>query len=90
MFVLDYGAERRRLRVTKMRDIAFRGGYHDFTIEHGGLSIFPRLIAAEHHKEFLGEVIGSGAQGMDTLLQAVPRHIHGNADLCRRAQTFDS
>ena len=30
---LDYGAERRRLRVTKMRGIAFRGGYHDFIIE---------------------------------------------------------
>ena len=34
---LDYGAERRRLRVIKMRGIRFRGGYHDFTIEKGGL-----------------------------------------------------
>jgi len=65
---LDYGAERRRLRVTKMRGIAFRGGYHDFIIEHGGLSIFPRLIAAEHHKEFHGEAIASGAKGLDALL----------------------
>ncbi len=65
---LDYGAERRRLRVTKMRGIAFRGGYHDFTIEHGGLSIFPRLIAAEHHKEFHGESISSGSDGLDALL----------------------
>ena len=30
---LDYGAERRRLRVVKMRGIQFRGGFHDFTIE---------------------------------------------------------
>src|SRR4029079_7439031 len=51
---LEYGAERRRLRVSKMRGRAFRGGYHDFTIEAGGLSISPRLIAAEHHKSFLG------------------------------------
>ena len=48
---IDYGAERRRLRVVKMRGISFRGGYHDFKIEHGGLAIFPRLIAAEHHKD---------------------------------------
>jgi circadian clock protein KaiC len=65
---LEYGAERRRLRVTKMRGIAFRGGYHDFTIERGGLSIFPRLIAAEHHKEFHGEPISSGSDGLDALL----------------------
>src|SRR6202034_2235081 len=28
---IDYGAERRRLRVIKMRGISFRGGFHDFT-----------------------------------------------------------
>jgi circadian clock protein KaiC len=51
-----------------MRGIAFRGGYHDFIIEHGGLSIFPRLVAAEHHKEFHGEPISSGSEGLDALL----------------------
>ena len=65
---LDYGAERRRLRVTKMRGIQFRGGYHDFTIKRGGLAIYPRLVAAEHHKEFHGEPIASGSEGLDTLL----------------------
>ena len=45
---LQYGAERRRLRVFKMRSRQFRGGYHDFVIRRGGLIIFPRLIAAEH------------------------------------------
>jgi circadian clock protein KaiC len=65
---LDYGAERRRLRVMKMRGIAFRGGFHDFTIERGGLSIFPRLIAAEHHREFVGDTISSGSTGLDALL----------------------
>ena len=65
---LEYGAERRRLRVTKMRGIAFWGGYHDFKIERGGLSIFPRLIAAEHHKEFHGEPVSSGSDGLDALL----------------------
>jgi circadian clock protein KaiC len=51
-----------------MRGIAFRGGYHDFKIERGGLSIFPRLVAAEHHKEFHGEAISSGSKGLDALL----------------------
>ncbi len=44
----EYGAERRRLRVTKLRGQKYRGGYHDFNIETGGLAVFPRLVAAEH------------------------------------------
>ena len=51
---IDYGAERRRIRIVKMRGIAFKGGFHDFIIKHGGLQIFPRLVAAEHHTEFRG------------------------------------
>jgi circadian clock protein KaiC len=44
----EYGPQRRRLRVTKLRGQTFRGGYHDFNILTGGLKIFPRLVAAEH------------------------------------------
>jgi circadian clock protein KaiC len=65
---LDYGAERRRLRVVKMRGMKFRGGYHDFTIETGGLAIYPRLVAAEHHKAFLGELTSTGSSELDALL----------------------
>jgi circadian clock protein KaiC len=65
---LDYGAERRRLRVSKMRGIKFRGGYHDFIIQKGGLSVFPRLVASEHHKEFVGAPTPSGSEGLDNLL----------------------
>jgi circadian clock protein KaiC len=65
---IDYGAERRRLRVVKMRGINFRGGYHDFTIRTGGLQIFPRLVAAEHHSEFRGELTSSGNSELDKLL----------------------
>jgi circadian clock protein KaiC len=65
---IDYGAERRRLRVVKMRGISFRGGFHDFKIEKGGLAIFPRLIAAEHHKTFIGEFTPSGNTELDILL----------------------
>src|SRR6185503_14063567 len=65
---LDYGAERRRLRVKKMRGINFRGGYHDFIIQTGGIKIFPRLVAAEHHKAFVGDLTKSGVAELDTLL----------------------
>jgi len=65
---IDYGAERRRLRVVKMRGISFRGGYHDFTIRSGGLRIFPRLVAAEHHADFTVEVAPSGNADLDALL----------------------
>ncbi len=65
---IDYGAERRRLRVIKMRGIQFRGGYHDFSIKKGGLAIYPRLIAAEHHSPFVGELTASGNAELDQML----------------------
>lgn len=48
----EYGAERRRLRVVKYRGRRFRGGYHDITIETGGVCVYPRLISAEHKTNF--------------------------------------
>ncbi|MFE1602063.1 ATPase domain-containing protein [Methylobacterium sp. ID0610] len=63
-----YGGERRRLRVIKMRATAFRGGYHDFVIRRGGLSIFPRLVASEHGHPFPDERIGCGIAAFDALL----------------------
>jgi circadian clock protein KaiC len=65
---IEYGAERRRLRVMKMRGIQFRGGFHDFVIETGGLKIFPRLVASEHHKPFIGDFTRSGNAELDQLL----------------------
>jgi len=65
---IEYGAERRRLRVVKMRGIKFRGGFHDFTIEKGGLDIYPRLVAAEHHKAFVGDFTPSGNADLDNML----------------------
>lgn len=65
---IDYGAERRRLRVIKMRGIQFRGGYHDFAIRKGGLQIYPRLIAAEHHSSFSGQLASSGNPALDKML----------------------
>jgi len=63
-----YGAERRRLRIVKMRGIDFRGGYHDFRIERGGIRVFARLVAAEHHQPFRAETVPSGVAELDGLL----------------------
>ena len=64
----DYGPERRRLIILKQRGQAFRGGYHDFSIETGGVSVFPRLIASEHHTSFNRDPLGSGIEELDALL----------------------
>ncbi|MCR0981127.1 ATPase domain-containing protein [Roseomonas populi] len=64
----DYGAERRRLRVSKYRGQAFRGGYHDFAIRTGGVHVFPRLVAAEHRTSFGRSRATSGIEGLDALL----------------------
>jgi len=66
--VPSYGSERRRLTVTKMRGTAFIGGYHDMVIRRGGLQIFPRLLASDHHANFESEAIPSGIVGLDTIL----------------------
>jgi circadian clock protein KaiC len=64
----DFGAERRRLRVVKMRGIKFRGGYHDFILDRGGLSVFPRLVASEHGAEYSPQATTTGSKGLDQLL----------------------
>ncbi|ASW02363.1 ATPase domain-containing protein [Paraburkholderia aromaticivorans] len=66
--VHDYGGNRRRARVAKMRGIKFREGYHDFTLDTGGIHVYPRLVAAEHHADFNAEVVSTGTQGLDALL----------------------
>ena len=64
----QFGAERRRLRVVKMRGVSFRGGYHDFVIRKGGLDVFPRLVAAEHLGDPPDTLLPSGNPGLDALL----------------------
>jgi circadian clock protein KaiC len=65
---LDYGAERRRLRVSKLRGSRFRGGFHDFAIRTGGIEVFPRLVAADRRGEFKPESVASGVAALDALL----------------------
>jgi len=63
-----YGTERRRLRVVKYRGVPFIGGYHDFRIQRGGLTVYPRLVAAQHQRAPLEGPLASGIAGFDELL----------------------
>ncbi len=64
----EYGSERRRLRVVKMRGVKYRGGFHDFAIETGGVAVFPRLVAAEHHRDFNDTLLSTGVAAFDEML----------------------
>ena len=63
----EYGAERRRLRVVKLRGAPFREGYHDYNIKTGGVVVYPRLVASHFRRsETTGEVT-SGIRELDDL-----------------------
>lgn len=63
----EYGPDRRRLRIAKLRGQAYASGYHDFKILTGGIELYPRLIAAEHRQGFQPESIPSGLPALDAL-----------------------
>ena len=63
----EYGVERRRIRVSKLRASRFREGFHDYTIETGGINVFPRLVAAEYRAEKDVEHVRSGIDALDAL-----------------------
>jgi circadian clock protein KaiC len=64
----EYGADRRRLRIVKLRGKPFRGGYHDYLIRSGGLEVFPRIVAAESRRESSRSRLSGGIQALDKLL----------------------
>lgn len=49
---LQFGGDRRRLRIYKMRGRVYKGGFHDLVIRKGGLTVFPRLVAADHVADY--------------------------------------
>jgi circadian clock protein KaiC len=65
---VDYGSERRRLQVKKLRGAKFRGGYHDFRIRTGGLDVYPRLLTGETRTLPKAGAVTSGSVEMDALL----------------------
>jgi circadian clock protein KaiC len=64
---LKFGINRRYLSVTKLRGAQFREGNHDYTIKHGGISLFPRLVAADHPVNFQRTLSSSGNTQLDLL-----------------------
>lgn len=64
----EYGGQRRRLRVQKIRGVRFHNGYHDFHILTGGLAVYPRLVAAEQRQQNVGEPAPSGLPELDVML----------------------
>lgn len=64
----DYGSERRRLRIIKMRGVKYHGGYHDFIIETGGVSVFPRVIAPADDAELVEDLVSTGVENLDEML----------------------
>jgi circadian clock protein KaiC len=64
----SYGPERRRMRVLKYRGRRFRGGYHDFVLETGGIRVFPRLVSAEHRSDFIRDAVPTRDAEMNALI----------------------
>jgi circadian clock protein KaiC len=64
----EFGGARRRLRIMKLRGVAYADGYHDYVIRTGGLEVFPRLVAAEHRVPFTRETVSSGVPALDALV----------------------
>ena len=66
---LQFGGDRRRLQISKLRGREYKGGFHDFVIRKGGLRVFPRLIAAEHDKDAAATPpVTTGIVELDALL----------------------
>ena len=65
---MQYGADRRRLRIAKLRGSPFRSGYHDFSVQYGGLKVFPRLVASEHRSTVRPEPFSSDVPELDAMM----------------------
>lgn len=65
---LEYGSERRRLQVTKLRGQRFWGGFHDFRIRTGGTVVYPRVTIGSPIGEPEVRLLESGSQALDRLL----------------------
>ncbi|HSI82587.1 MAG: ATPase domain-containing protein [Candidatus Methylacidiphilales bacterium] len=64
----EYGSERKRVKVDKLRGVNFLGGYHDTVIFPGGLTVYPRLVARDHSSNFHQGLLSSGIKHLDELL----------------------
>ena len=63
----EYGKIRRRVQISKLRGSHFREGYHDYTIQIGGVVVLPRLVANEHRQAATDGAVSSGFTQLDAL-----------------------
>ena len=66
----SFGVTRRQLEVVKLRGSSYREGYHDYTIEYGGVRVYPRLVASEHTAPAFTERLLSGVASLDKMFGA--------------------
>ncbi len=64
----EYGAARRRLRVTKTRGSDFHSGFHDYDIQQGGAVVYPRLVLMSSVASFETGAIKSEVEDLDKML----------------------
>ena len=63
----EFGTERRRLRVVKMRGQKFQGGTHDFILDTGRVAVFPRLVASQHRALVVHRAVPTGSAQLDQM-----------------------
>lgn len=64
----EYGAERRRLRIRKLRGVNFKSGYHDYNVKTGGIAVYPRLVASEDRRQRATRVVHTDIPELDMLV----------------------
>jgi circadian clock protein KaiC len=69
----QYGSDRRRLRIRKLRGRSFLAGLHDYAIRTGGIEVFPRLTAGHQVTKFERKPLPSGLPKLDQLLGGGPQ-----------------
>ena len=65
----EFGANRRRLSVLKLRGSSFIEGYHNYAIRSGGIVVFPRVSAAAERRKIEPNLLSSGLPALDALLK---------------------
>ncbi len=63
----SYGADRRRLRVRKLRGCKYLSGAHDFSVMTGGVVVYPRLVAQSFANSPFVDPAQSGIAQIDAL-----------------------
>ncbi len=64
----EFGTERRRFNVVKLRGMEYLGGYHDYIIKAGGVQVFPSMVSSNFEVKISHNKFSSGLKEMDQLL----------------------